>query len=245
MSRERRKVDVIYHEGYTVNPLPQAVPPMRDSRALLRVDIYRKLREEILACQLPPGADLREQALAARFSVSKSPVRDALLRLERERLVTIAPRQGYRVAPISVADARDLFRLRSVLETASAADGARTASDDALAALDRFRSFRERDYEGGFLGYNREFHCTVARLSGNERMATAACELIDQMHRLIRVSVDNVEPRKPTILVLEHARVIDALQARDGRRAASLLRRHIEAAERRVARALERVAVVA
>src|SRR5256885_15617151 len=100
---------------------------MRESRALLRTDIYRKLREEILACELPPGADLREQSLAARFSVSKSPVRDALLRLERERLVTISPRQGYRVAPVSVVDARDLFRLRSALETASVMEGALAA----------------------------------------------------------------------------------------------------------------------
>src|SRR4051812_2431399 len=218
---------------------------MPDSRALLRVDIYQKLREEILSCELPPGADLREQNLAARFSVSKSPVRDALLRLERERLVTISPRQGYRVAPISVADARDLFRLRLVLETASVAEGARSAPDDALSALDRFRTFREKGQRGGFLAYNREFHCALARLSGNERMASAACELIDQMHRFIRVSVDNVDRRKPGGLVLEHARIVDALQDRDGRRAASILRRHIEAAERRVARALERVAVVA
>jgi len=233
---------VIYHEDYTVNPLRRYVQ-MPDSRALLRTDIYQKLREEILACELPPGADLREQNLAARFSVSKSPVRDALLRLERERLVTISPRQGYRVAPISVADARDLFRLRLVLETASVAEGARSAPDDALSALDRFRSFREKGQQGGFLAYNREFHCALARLSGNERMATATCELIDHMHRLIRVSVDNVE--RPGGLVLEHARIVDALQDRDGRRAASILRRHIEAAERRVARGLERVAVVA
>jgi DNA-binding GntR family transcriptional regulator len=218
---------------------------MADPRALLRTDIYQKLREEILACELAPGADLREQNLAARFSVSKSPVRDALLRLERERLVMISPRQGYRVAPVSVADARDMFRLRSVLETASVAEGARTASDEDLGALDRFRNFREKGSPGGFLAYNREFHCALARLSGNERMAAAACELVDQMHRLVRVSVDNTERRNPTGLVLEHVRVIDALQRRDGRRAAALLRRHIGAAERRVARALERAAVVA
>ncbi|TMA20775.1 MAG: GntR family transcriptional regulator [Deltaproteobacteria bacterium] len=218
---------------------------MASPRALLRVDIYQKLREEILACELPPGADLREQSLAARFSVSKSPVRDALLRLERERLVTISPRQGYRVAPVSVADARDLFRLRSVLEAASVMEGARAAPDEDLQALDRFRSFREKSQRGGFLAYNREFHCALARLSGNERMTTAACELIDQMHRLIRVSVDNVERREPNRLVLEHVRIIEALQRRDGRRAAALLRRHIDAAERRVARALERAAVVA
>ena len=172
-------------------------------------------------------------------------MRDALLRLERERLVTISPRQGYRVAPVSVADARDLFRLRSVLEAASVMEGARAAPDEDLQALDRFRSFREKSQRGGFLAYNREFHCALARLSGNERMTTAACELIDQMHRLIRVSVDNVERREPNRLVLEHVRIIEALQRRDGRRAAALLRRHIDAAERRVARALERAAVVA
>src|SRR5256885_7519697 len=170
---------------------------MAESRALLRVDIYQKLREEILSCELPPGADLREQHLAARFSVSKSPVRDGLRGLEGERLVTISPRQGYRVAPVSVADARDLFRLRSVLETASVMEGARAAPDEDLEALDRFRSFREKRQRRGFLAYNREFHCALVQLSGNERMATTACELIDQMQRLISVSVDNVERREP------------------------------------------------
>src|SRR2546430_7693114 len=208
---------------------------MASPRALLRVDIYQKLREEILACELPPGADLREQSLAARFSVSKSPVRDALLRLERERLVTISPRQGYRVAPVSVADARDLFRLRSVLEAASVMEGARAAPDEDLQALDRFRSFREKSQRGGFLAYNREFHCALARLSGNERMTTTACELIDQMHRLIRVSVDNVERREPNRLVLEHVRIIEALQRREGPPAAPPFRRRIDAAERRAA----------
>ena len=124
-------------------------------------------------------------------------------------------------------------------------EGARAAPDQELESLDRFRSFREKGHRGGFLAYNREFHCALARLSGNERMTAAACELIDQMYRLIRVSVDNVERHDSNRLVLEHARIIEALQRRDGRRAAALLRRHIEAAERRVARALERAAVVA
>src|SRR3954467_3374710 len=148
---------------------------MGDPRRLLRIDIYEKLRAEILDCRLKPGADLREQELAARFAVSKSPVRDALLRLEREHLVTIAPRQGYRVAPISLSDARDLLRLRSVLECASAAGagrggGAGEADGAELAALDRFRSFRPSQWLEGFAGYNRAFHCTLARVSGNRRM---------------------------------------------------------------------------
>ncbi|GAC1341394.1 MAG: GntR family transcriptional regulator [Myxococcales bacterium] len=214
---------------------------MRDLRRLLRADIYEKLREEILACQILPGADLREQDLAARFLVSKSPVRDALLRLEREHLVTIAPRQGYRVTSISLSDARDMFHLRIVLETAAVAEAARVASDDDLAALDRFRTFRGS--RGAFIGYNREFHCALVRLCGNRRMAAAACDLIEQMHRLVCVSVGKGERHEPAALVREHAAILDRMQAREGRSAAALLRGHIGAAERRVAESLSRAAI--
>lgn len=216
---------------------------MADSRRLLRVDIYRKLREEILDCALKPGADLREQLLASRFSVSKSPVRDALLRLEREHLIVIAPRQGYRVAPVSLSDAREMFRLRAVLEMASALDAARAAPDEALQALNRFRSFRGSEGSLAFIAYNREFHCALARLSGNRRMTLLACELIEQMNRLVKLSVATVREPRSGGLVREHSAIIDALQARDGRRAATLLRAHIESADRRVADALSRAAV--
>src|SRR5690348_613839 len=218
---------------------------MRAPRRLLRVDIHEKLREEILACRLPPGTDLREQELAARFQVSKSPVRDALLRLEREQLVTIAPRQGYRVAPISLSDARELLRLRSILECACAAEAAREADGAELASLDRFRSFRPSQWLEGFGGYNRAFHCALARASGNRRMAALTCELIEQTRRLVHVSVQAAEPRRTAPLVAEHAAIIDAVQERDGRRASALLRAHIAAAERRVGDALSRAAIVA
>lgn len=218
---------------------------MADPRRLLRVDIYEKLREEILACRLRPGADLREQDLAGRFAVSKSPVRDALLRLEREDLVTIAPRQGYRVAPISLSDARDLLRLRCILECACAGEAARDATAQSLAALDRFRTFRASQWAGGFAAYNREFHCSIARASGNRRLSNLTCELIDQTHRLVQVSVEVSRIRKVPALVAEHGRIVDAVQERDGRRASALLRGHIAAAERRVAHALSRAAVVA
>ena len=85
---------------------------------LLRENVYEKLRADILSCELAPGDDMREQELAERYAVSRQPVREALLRLEREHLVTVQPRQGYRVNPISLADARDLLRFRLALEPA-------------------------------------------------------------------------------------------------------------------------------
>ena len=77
---------------------------------LLRDNVYENLRTDILTCRLAPGDDMREQELAERYAVSRQPVREALLRLAREHLVTVQPRQGYRVNPISLSDARDLLR---------------------------------------------------------------------------------------------------------------------------------------
>ena len=99
---------------------------------LLRDNVYESLRADILTCRLAPGDDMREQDLAERYAVSRQPVREALLRLEREHLVTVQPRQGYRVNPISLADARDLLRFRLALEPACVAEAIENASDDVL-----------------------------------------------------------------------------------------------------------------
>src|ERR1700754_3432781 len=105
----------------------------------LSQNVYHALKRDILECKLLPNSDLREQLLAQRFVVSKSPVREALLRLEQERLVTVAPRQGYRVAPLSLEDAREMFELRKVLEAACAEAATAGASAETLAGLDGYR----------------------------------------------------------------------------------------------------------
>ena len=94
---------------------------------LLRDNVYENLRSDILTCRFAPGDDMREQELAERYAVSRQPVREALLRLEREHLVTVQPRQGYRVNPISLTDARDLLRFRLALEPACVAEAIENA----------------------------------------------------------------------------------------------------------------------
>lgn len=203
---------------------------------LLRDNIYDALRDAILTCDLLPGQNLREQDLAARYEVSRSPVREALLRLEGERLVTVLPRQGYVVNVVSMADARDLFNLRLVIEPACAAAAA-NATGSALADLDEFRVLPDGN-EGAFVMQNRAFHTAVARLSGNARMAAVAIDLVEQADRLVRLSVDAVRGRDTRVLVAEHCDIIIALQAQDGRRAARLVRMHVQSAQTRVLRAL-------
>ena len=201
---------------------------------LLRDNIYDALRGAILACDLLPGQALREQDLAAQYEVSRSPVREALLRLESERLVTVHPRQGYVVNPVSVSDARDLFGLRLVIEPACAAAAVHAVAVE-LAALDRFRVLAD---EAAFIVENRDFHTTLARLSGNARMAAVSIDLVEQSDRLIRLSVSTVLGRNTGLLVAEHAAIVDALQARDGRGAARLVRAHVLNAQTRVLKAL-------
>jgi DNA-binding GntR family transcriptional regulator len=209
---------------------------------LLRENVYEQLRSDILSCKLPPGDDMREQELAERYAVSRQPVREALARLAREHLVTVHPRQGYRVNPISLSDARDLLRFRLALEPACVAEAIDNAGNDVLEALDQFRRF-SGDHEA-FIAYNRAFHTALADASGNRRMAAALCDLIGQADRLVRVSLANVRGHDPKKLVAEHVALIEAMQRRDRRAAARIIKSHISQTEKRVLPALKRNAVI-
>jgi len=209
---------------------------------LLRDNVYENLRADILSCRLAPGDDMREQELAERYAVSRQPVREALLRLEREHLVTVQPRQGYRVNPISLSDARDLLRFRFALEPACVSEAIENASDATLKALDIYRRFAG-DHEA-FIAYNRAFHSALAHASGNRRMAASLCDLIGQADRLVRVSVANVRHHDPAPLVAEHIALIEAMQRRDARGALRLIKAHISQTEKRVLPALKRNAVI-
>ncbi|MBR0698069.1 GntR family transcriptional regulator [Bradyrhizobium lablabi] len=209
---------------------------------LLRDNIYENIRSDILSCHFAPGDEMREQDLAERYAVSRQPVRDALLRLEREHLVTVHPRQGYRVNPISLSDARDLLRFRLALEPACVTEAIEGASDSVLKSLDEFRRF-SGNHEN-FIAYNRAFHTALAHASGNRRMAAALCDLIGQADRLVRVSVSNLRGHDPAKLVAEHVALIEAMQRRETRSAARIIKAHIVATEKRVLPALRRNAVI-
>ena len=209
---------------------------------LLRDNVYDRLRADILNCHLAPGDDMREQELAERYRVSRQPVREALARLAREHLVTVTPRQGYRVNPISLSDARDLLRFRLALEPACVAEAVDNASCAVLKALDQFRRFSGDDE--AFIAYNRAFHTALAHASGNRRMAAALCDLIGQADRLVRVSLANLRGHDPKKLVAEHIALIEAMQRRDRRTAARIIKSHISQTEKRVLPALRRNAII-
>ena len=217
--------------------LAEASAPVNGSR-LLREKVYEQLRADMISCKLAPGTEIREAELALRFAVSKSPVRDALMRLEREGLVITLPRQGYRVAPVSLTDVLDMFHLRAALERACMERIVLHASDTHLKELDTFRHFDPGAWSGGFVAFNRAFHKRIAELGGNARMRDHLIDLIDQMERAVQVSVASINKGDPQALVNEHAEIIDALQARAVKRAQRLAEQHIVAAGKRVSKAI-------
>ena len=211
---------------------------------LLRERVYEELRHDILTCELMPGTEIREAELAARFEVSKSPVRDALISLEREGLVITIPRQGYRVAPVSISDMLDMFHLRAALERASMERIIRHASDEQLKALDIFKTFHEAQWPDGFVGYNKAFHRRLAELSDNPRMRDQLIDLIDLMERAVQISVSNMNHGKPEALVAEHQHIINAIQSRSIKAAQRLAEQHVLAAGKRVSNAVSRGMIV-
>ena len=221
-----------------------SMPVLEDSSELMRTTVYHRLRSDILSCALRPGSQLQEKQLCERYGVSKSPIRDAMLKLEELSLVEIMPRKGYRVRPISLADARELYDLRLMLERECVTKAVEIASDAALAALDRFR-----DVDGSmplpeWIGYNRAFHGAIADASGNARLAHLTRQVLDQFDRLTTMSVSQSGPEGRSRFVAEHGGLIDALQRRDKRQALALSRDHAEGSRKRVFDALADLSIV-
>ena len=217
---------------------------MPDTLALRREEVYRLLRSDILSCALQPGQSLHEIDLAGRFGLSKSPIRDALIQLEGDRLVTVTPRKGYRVAPVSLTDAEELFQFRSMVEEEAVRLVSSSCTPQQLAKLDFFRDLKAWGGKGGFVAYNRAFHVAIANLCPNRRIAAAAQDLIEQFDRLVIISVSKIDNRNIDELVKEHGAIIEAMQARQGRRAARLLGEHVGRARKRVIKSLSLAAIV-
>ncbi len=208
---------------------------------LLRDTIYKKIRRSILACELKPGEELREQVLAEQYRVSRSPIRDSLLRLEQENLVTVLPRQGYRVNLVTISDIREIVNLRLLIEPTVTAMAATAADDNALQLLNRFRSFADQPKEGD-LPFNDPIHRAIVELSGNNRISMVALDLIEQFGRVVRLFGLPHDRDVAHGFKAEHEAIIDALQARNGDRAAQLAREHIQAGGSHILMAMDQLA---
>ena len=155
---------------------------------------YATIKERLIYLDLPPGTTFTEASLAKDLGISKTPVREALARVRRDGLVEASARSGYRVTPVTLKDARDLFALRILLEGEAAALAARYMADPKhLLVLDRLQraSYNPKDVGSvkTYMRRNTEFHITIARASGNTHLAAALEQVLDQMERLFNIGL--------------------------------------------------------
>jgi DNA-binding GntR family transcriptional regulator len=204
--------------------------PGAGSQERATVQAYTTLKRELLDGVIRPGDRIADMEICARLGVSRTPVREALLALERDGLVRIVPRQGYFASEISVSDALDAYQLRFILEPIATALAARQISAEELsdlrALLASMQEIEDDPSENALaqaIELNKAFHVHIAEASGNGRLAKVMSDLMDALGRLVRVDLRTRTSAAATWR-FEHQQILLALEAGDPERAAEAVR---------------------
>lgn len=190
---------------------------------------YQRLRDAIVAAELEPRRRLSENELAARLGISRTPVREALVRLRDERLVTIVPQAGTYVAPISTEAVQDAQFVREALECSAVRLAAERASAADVAALRgivrRQEEVRDAGDHARFFVLDDELHAALCQLSGHGIAWTLVRRANGHLDRVRRLSLP--QPRYLAEMVAEHHLVLDAVARHEPDAAEAALRHHL------------------
>ncbi|MBK9114258.1 MAG: GntR family transcriptional regulator [Betaproteobacteria bacterium] len=202
--------------------------------------IYDAIFEAVLDQRLAPGTRLTETRLTELFGVSRTIVRMALVRLAHDHIVQLTPNQGASIARPSPEETRAVFEARRMVECAAlpaAVARALPKQLDHLRALVRQEdaAFHAGDVKS-WIRLSGEFHCRLAALARNPVMLHYTTELVTQS---LLMTALYMPPGQTTCATDEHLALIDAIAAKDERLARSLMQRHLDACEARLA--LDRV----
>jgi GntR family transcriptional regulator of vanillate catabolism len=217
-------------------------------KALLR------LREMVLAGELPAGARIAELNIVERLGVSRTPIREALMRLEQEGLLEALPHGGYAVRMFSERDVNDAIELRGTIEGLAArlaaergaAPGVLAEASDCLAGIDDVLARPALDDEAfhRYVALNERFHELLCEMAGSPTIRR-------EIERVVRlpfaspsgfVVVQTNSPRARDMLIVaqdQHRQVLDAIAAGEGARAEAIMREHSRLAQRNLREAVQ------
>ena len=195
-----------------------------------RADVLRdQLEQDIVTGVLCPGARLDEQSLAARFGVSRTPIREALMQLASAGLVRLEARRGAFVASLSLREVIERFEVMAALEGACGALAARRLTESERVRLLEAHEDCAREAAGGnadaYYYANEQFHHRIYEASHNAYLAEQARQLHDRLKPYRRLQLR--ARSRVTSSLAEHQFVVDALLAGDSERADRELRAHI------------------
>ena len=206
--------------------------PATAAKAPTRGDaVFDAIVDLIHDCERAPGMVVNETALAARFNVSRGPVREAIRRLQGIQLVSRAPYMKARVVSLSRQAILELFQAREALEGFACRLATQRMTDVELvrliADLDGARGRK------ALAGGRFDFHQSIVRASGNQRIIDMLCGDLYHLLRIYR-RMSGALPKRKELALAEHWQIIRAIKSRDAELAESLMRSHIARAARHV-----------
>jgi DNA-binding GntR family transcriptional regulator len=202
---------------------------------------YQHLRQAIVSNTLHAGAPLRVSAIAKLLGISATPIREALIRLEADGLVVWRPNRGAIVAPLSAAEVRDLYEMRSVLEGLAARRAASRADEPMLVrlatTLDEIAILLQAGRYAESIAQNQQFHEAIYLQAGNPKLTETLRGLWDRTLRFRHLHADLVEDFRQAYH--EHCSILAALRRQDLDNAETLTRTHVLRGAESIARHIE------
>lgn len=197
--------------------------------------VYDAIYGAVMEHRVAPGTRLTETSLCDIFGVSRAVVRLALLRLSHDRIVTLTPNRGAAVSRPTVQETREVFEMRRMVEAAAMELGAERALPRDLAALrdlvqEEHAAFERQDLRQWFR-LSGEFHIRLLETAKNSVLNDAGRDLVT---RSLLMTALYMPPGQTSCASHEHVELIDALAAREGKRAARLMTAHLLACEARL-----------
>ena len=221
---------------------PRLVPVKLDNYKPLREIVFESLREAIISGVLKPGERLMEVQLAEEMGVSRTPVREAIRKLELEGFVVMVARKGAYVAGISLKDVADVFEIRAALEGLAAALAAERITDEEIEEMERVlvrkAALIEANDLDSLVEKDTEFHELIYKASRNERLMQIVSNLREQINRFRAVSL--ASPGRGREALEEHKKIVEAISSRNAALAQSVAQEHIENAEQALLEAMRR-----
>lgn len=196
----------------------------------LRDIVFNTLRQAILKGELAPGERLMEVNLAQRLGVSRTPVREAIRKLELEGLVVMIPRRGAEVARISEKNLRDVLEVRRGLEDLAVELACARITENQIVELKKanvnFENSLTSNDVTAIAEADERFHEIIYKATGNEKLVQVISNIKEQMYRYRLEYIKDSAKRHA--LVAEHKEIVTALERKDLEKARDSMCRHIE-----------------
>ncbi|SMB86667.1 transcriptional regulator, GntR family [Desulfonispora thiosulfatigenes DSM 11270] len=218
------------------------LPVQLDGYKPLREIVFETLRDAIINQTLRPGERLMEIQLAEEMGVSRTPVREAIRKLELEGFAVMVPRKGAYVAGISIKDINEVFEIRGALEVLAVGLAAQRITEEEIEEIQRHLIKETEETEANNLRsiveIDTTFHDLLYKAARNQKLLQIINNLQEQLHRFRSASL--ARPGRGMVALEEHKKIIEALIARDVDLAKQLAKTHIEKAEQTFLLSLEK-----